>query len=218
MRAVVLVPLRADPVRARLWACASEIWRGRGFTVVTGDNEGPFRKGAAINAAAAGAGEWDVAIVADADIVLATKVQAVEACDLAASRDRYVVCHNRLVWIGEQQTRTVLAGCWPDAETALEYGLTWGAAFAVSRSLFDEAGGYDPRTLGADWEDVAFFEACRKLGGDPLRVVGDAFHLWHGERQRCASNKRISDEYVRAADGDEVREIIARRDTLEPVR
>lgn len=214
---VVLVPLRADPVRARLWRRANEIWRGRGFTVVTGDNEGPFRKGAAINAAAAAAGDWDAAIIADADIVLESKQQAVEALDIAAARDRYVACHNRLIWIGEHATRIVLGGGWPEYEMADESDLTWGAVFAVSRPLFDETGGFDERTLGADWEDIAFLHACRKLGGDPLRVIGDAFHLWHGDRPRYASNKRISDEYVQARDANAIRKVIEERAGKDPV-
>ena len=75
MRVVVLVPIRyGKPERDRLWEFCRPRWAEffpdwPVYEGVHGAEEGPFNRSLAVNRAAEAAGEWDVAVVIDNDVL-----------------------------------------------------------------------------------------------------------------------------------------------------
>src|SRR5690349_1680299 len=74
MKVVILVPWRTDGgPREKVWGICRQRWETiyPGWPIYEGVSpDGPFNRAAAINHAARQAGEWDVAIVIDADVML----------------------------------------------------------------------------------------------------------------------------------------------------
>lgn len=177
---IVLVPRRSDGgPRDRLWEFTRQRWDGEiheGY-----HDDGPFNRAAAINRAAANAGPWDVALVADADLILLDPAQASRACSEALRTGQLTYAHDRLVMTTESQMEAILAGANPDEATLGEtrHPNCWSQALAVPRPLWEAVGGFEERMIGWGWEDLAFMSACWALGGGVGRVKGQAFHLWH---------------------------------------
>ena len=70
MKVVTLVPWRGgDELREQSWDIVRPYLERFGWRIYVGDREGPWSRGAAINAAARDAGNWDVAVIADADTI-----------------------------------------------------------------------------------------------------------------------------------------------------
>lgn len=184
-RPVVLAAYRACAERRENWAQAKPFWERLGIPIVTGDKRGVFGCAAARNAAARKAGDWDVALIVDTDIVLAHVWQAEAALQTAWLTGRYTVAHSRLVYL-------------PGTEEAQ----TWESAVAVRRDLWDEVGGLDERFVGYGHQGVAFFAACGTLAGRE-RIEGTAFHLPHAWENRnhphFAANSALADRYAAAA-------------------
>lgn len=211
----IIVPLRADGGRRdQIWAYCRRQLELLGWPIFVGDHEGdPFSCGTARNRAAVG--EWDVAFILDADIVLAHPRQALEAVQEATRGKGYVVCHNHLAMLDEESTNRVLAGQWPQRQSEMEAHENWTTGFAITRELWEEAGGYDERFIGNGGQDVAFFAAAGGLGGR-LRGRGRVYHLWHPYASRdhphwypnCALAKRYTDA---VSDPAKLRAIIAER-------
>jgi hypothetical protein len=182
MNAVVLVPFRSDPVQPRrdaIWDHVRARWDG--WRLVVGDNDGPeFDRASSINRAAAEAGDWDVAIVSDADCLLDPMHLAEEACQVALAEFAYVVPHNRLVDVTRRGTDAILRGRDPERARHKEtIALTWGGMFAIPRGMWDMLGGFDRRFWGYGGEDLALIFACGTIG-QQLRLDGALYHLWHG--------------------------------------
>ena len=90
MNVVILVPRRGGyPDRDRLWAFCRTWWLNDfpDWEIHEGEGpEGPFCRSHAINEAATKAGDWDVAVIIDADVLL--DPHAVRAAvDLAVATD-----------------------------------------------------------------------------------------------------------------------------------
>lgn len=180
----LLVPRRLDRgPRDRLWAFTRPLWEAAGFGVFEGfSDDGPFNRGLALNAAAGLAGAWDVAVIADADIVLADAAQAREAATLALATGRLTYAHDHLTMLDEPGTEGVLAGRLSPYDAGIgltRHPNTWSQALAVARPLWDAVGGFDERFVDWGWDDLAFMASCEALAGVPVRVRGDAYHLWH---------------------------------------
>lgn len=70
MKVVTLVPWRGgDELREQSWDIVRPYLERFGWRIYLGDPEGPWSRGAAINAAARDAGNWDVAVIADVDTI-----------------------------------------------------------------------------------------------------------------------------------------------------
>ena len=67
MNTVVLVPYRPHPTLAPLWETIESWWHQHhpDWPVHTADSRGSWSRAEAINTAAAAAGDWEVAIIAD---------------------------------------------------------------------------------------------------------------------------------------------------------
>lgn len=187
MTLVVIVPYRRDGGhRDRLWRRLRDTyWRGSPLLLVGEHTEGPFNRSAAINAAAR-SGEWSTAVIADADTWV-DRSQLLDAVVLAERSGRLVAAFDSVVELNRPTTEAIVCGdlslAHTDSFTAdrvrtadLE---TQSSMLVVTRALFDAVGGFDDRFAGWGGEDNAFWKACAIMAGDPYRVRGPAWHLWH---------------------------------------
>lgn len=191
MTVAILVPRRADGGhRDRLWDHCRSIWAKRhpAWPIVEGEHtDGEFNRSAAINAAAAKAADADVFLIIDADVICDPRC-ITSAVELAEQTGRMVVAHDERVMLNRQGTEKVLAGytgSWRTPQMIDRVGDhgVWrdsvSCAVAVTRNLFDEAGGFDELFVGWGREDTAFRIACEVVSGPILKVAGETFHLWH---------------------------------------
>ena len=210
MRTVVLIPYRPDGGRRDvLLEHVFNRWRDAGFKVYCGvekDPSGPFNRSEAINEAARVAGDWDVAIIADADTIVPPH-QATAAVDLAAETGRMVMAFTEFVPLSEKMSNQILdgfAGFWGKPK-----GFDWtcSSAVVVRRDLWDDVGGFDEGFRGWGMEDVAFALACDAVAGPRLRVDGPVWHLWHETSEQnndqhpgLLANKERAQHYIDARD------------------
>lgn len=210
MKTVVLIPYREQGGRRRdLLDHVEARWREAGFDVFVGfesDVTGPFNRSAAINDAARRAGDWDVALIVDADTIVPPH-QAAEAVELAAEHGVMVLAFAQFVPLSEAMSDKILDGFngfWGPPK-----GLDWtcSSAIAVSRTLWDDVGGFDDGFVGWGFEDVCFALACDAIGGPRMRVDGPVWHLWHqpapenDERHPLLlANKARAQAYIDARD------------------
>lgn len=205
MRAVFLVPRRADGGhRDRLWEYARARWE-RYFpdiAIVEGHHDsGPFNRSAAINRAAASAGDWDVGVVIDSDVLLSVS-QVRRAIGRARKTGRVTWAHRRWRGIREDMTLRIVADqrdlgaelSRDELDLIVERTnpLSWSCCIAIPRRVWDELGGFDERFKGWGFEDMAFQSAVCGLFGHE-RIEGDVVHLWHPR-----SEERISEGRSRA--------------------
>jgi hypothetical protein len=179
----VFVPRRADGGRRdELWAWVRDRWaREVPWPVHEGHHDdGPFNRSAAINAAAAKAGAWDVGIIADSDSFCGTE-QLRHAVALASSTGRITFAYDRFMYLSRHGTDQVMGGYAGMWEPFVEWSLpgTCSSMVVVPRSLWDAVGGFDEGFEGWGMEDVGFSLACQALGGGMERVPGPVWHLHH---------------------------------------
>lgn len=179
MRAVILVPWRAGEPRREANYRTVRPWLHRyGWDVVEGDAPGPWSRARAVNAAAAAAGDWDVALINDGDTVGEPDVVR-HAVDRAFREQTALRPHNRLWMLDPYQSRD-FASFGPEAvvltfKTRTHPG---GGLMVVSRAAWDAVGGYDEAFVEWGHEDSDL--NTRLLAGPGWDVVaGDAYHLWH---------------------------------------
>jgi hypothetical protein len=210
-RTVVLVPRRAGiPERDRIWHWCRDIWQQQGWPIYEGhdDGEGLFNASLARNRAAAAAdadGVWDVAIFADADTVPWDWRPVRQAVDLAARTDRFVRPFQTYFVLDEDATEAFMAtGLRPRKGTRPLGQHVYGGIHVVSRTLWDESGGYDERFVGWGGEDTSYQFACQTLRGY-RRLTGEVFHLYHPMQRRDPSkpefiaNRALEKRYVDAS-------------------
>lgn len=187
MRVVILVPRRAGiEDRDRLWRFARAWWANDfpDWDIIEGNHElGPFNRAAALNTAAREAGDWDVAVLIDAD-VLCDRDSVRAAADMAAASNRLVLAYHERVHLTPQGTDKILDGFRGDWGTRQmrKRVLTdsCSSAVAVSRALWDDVGGFDELFCGWGWEDVAFRVAGETLaGGGMVKIASTLYHLHH---------------------------------------
>jgi hypothetical protein len=212
-RVVVLVPRRPDGGhRDRVWAWLRSRWETEhpdwDLYEGTESGAGPFNRAAAINDAAERAGDWDAAVIADADSLVSAQ-QASTAVALAACTGQIVFGYERFRYVTEAMTARIMGGYLGDWVPGVEWTMegTCSSMLAVSRPLWDEVGGFDRGFVGWGFEDVAFSLACQSLGGGMHRIAGDVWHLWHepspvtgdSESPIWQANKSRVDLYMEAA-------------------
>lgn len=186
MKPVILVPYRGDNGgrRDQLWDYTRK-WLANtvGWDVIVGASpNGPFNRSAAINQAAAA--DWDVAIVHDADtIVPAHQLEA--AVDTATHTGRLTFAFTTVMELNRTCTDHVLAAGSIDFDhlgvdlIRTEPLATQSSAVVITRPLWNRIGGFDEKFVGWSAEDNAFCRAATIIGGEPQRIGGHAFHLWH---------------------------------------
>lgn len=183
MRTVVLVPRRADGgVRDRLWTYCQERWRTEhpDFEIFEGHHDtGLFNRSAAINRAATRAGDFDTAVVIDADVVI-DRALVRAGLALAQRFDRVVFPFRVYEAVNELGTSRIMAGWTGDWKTASTkaYWDSVSTCVMIPRRVWDAVNGFDERFVGWGFEDSAMACAADTTGGR-LRLEGTVWHLWH---------------------------------------
>lgn len=190
MNVAILVPRRADGgERDRLWAFTRARWESDhpDWPIIEGHHDtGPFNRAAAINRAAADAGDWDVALIIDADVLVDPNTVR-STVDVAACTHGLVVASPERWMLNQAGTAKILAGHtgkW-DSFVRQRYGTLTdprgaqvSCCIAVSRQLWEQVGGFDELHVGYGYEDVSFKRACELISGKA--VVWLAPHpIWH---------------------------------------
>jgi len=212
-RVVFLVPRRNDDGwRDRVWAYARARWE-RYFPdveVVEGHHDdGSFNRSAAVNRAAKLAGDWDVGIVIDSDVMI-DQAQGYSAIATAVVERKVTWGHTRWRGFAESWTERWIRekrdlGPTLDRDEMDLYvertnPLSWSCFIAIPREVFDDMGGFDERFRGWGFEDMAFQSVV--VGKYPwTRMKGDIIHLWHprsDERIILGQTRTTaSDDYIR---------------------
>lgn len=233
MTDVILVPRRDDDgPRDALWAWCKAWWEREQshMPIIEGyHTEGLFNRSAAINRAARLAGDWDVAVIIDAD-VLCDPERVKEAVVMARETGAMVLPHDERRDLSPKGSRLVqagYAGSW-DRHVHHRYSEDNGhpsvsSVLVVSRTQWDVIGGFDESFRGWGFEDTAFAAAAATFGGI-TRLPGVVWHLWHptakeGKRgTESWSRNSAKGQRYRAAIGDAaaIRALQAGAVTLPP--
>lgn len=186
MRTVVLVPRRAGfEDRDRLWHWCREWWRKNvpDIEMFEGHHDhGLFNRSAAINLAARKAGEWDVALIIDADVILDDPRQAYTAAHTAQEAGKLVAAFTYRNNLSRRGTDKLLAGHSKDdwsRDVERVYHDQHSSVIAVPFELFNEVGGFDEGFRGWGFEDTAFAVATETFSGPRVTMPGIVWHLWH---------------------------------------
>lgn len=212
MRTVFLVPRRADGGhRDKLWEYARARWQQYfpDVEIFEGHHDaGPFNRSAAVNRAAAAAGEWDFGIVIDSDVMLSVS-QVRAAIARAAETGRVTWGHRRWRGIREDMAIRIVAD---NRDMGAELSrdeldlivertnpLSWSCCIVIPRAVWDDLGGFDERFKGWGFEDMAFQSVvCGLYGWE--RIEGDVVHLWHPRSEerivKGSGRETASAEYV----------------------
>lgn len=196
VRAVVLVPWRPSDDRRRiLWDWVRPFLSELGWPIIEGDDgKEPFSRAAAANAAATASGDWDVALLADADTVQDPRA-AQHAARWALETGGAVRPWTHRIKLSQPGTlKLVQSG--PEAvcdcdrdrrDRTNPHG--GGGTLVVSRAAWDAVGGMDEDFRGYGNEDLALRAAIETLVlGEGLPAVpGTIWHLWHQPAPRVGS-------------------------------
>jgi hypothetical protein len=203
-----------------LWDWARPFLEQIGWPIFEGDApHDVFNRSAAINAAARKAGEWDVALIADADTVQQVSA-AHEAAEIAG--DGLVIPWTHRIKLSAEGTEKLArhgTGAVTDwdrdkRDTTRPWG--GGATVVVSRTTFEAVGGFDENFRGYGNEDLAFRAAVETLVGPTQRTAGLVWHLHHRPVPRVGTVLAATREnqtrwnLYRAANGkpDAMRELV----------
>lgn len=184
-KVAILVPRREGfPERDRLWAFCRRWWQQNfpRWPVVEGHhNEGLFNRSAAVNLAAGMAGDWDVAVIIDADVICDPDAVR-EAVAAAPAANRMINPFTLRKDLDQRGTERVLAGYRGNWSRYVRhtYPDTVSSVVVVSRALWEATGGFDEAFVGWGFEDNAFEALCETFGAGPrLTFPGEVWHLWH---------------------------------------
>lgn len=201
VRTVVCVPRWPDNGRRdQVWVwLKSWMQRQYPYEIFEGHDPGP---GEARAQAAAKAGDWDVAVFADADTL--AHPEAVEtAVKRCVDENRMVLaCDSHMYMSKESSDRIMNGGMWfprpytmdkRDRDKAI-YARPCSGVYAIPRSLYEVCGGYP--ALGPEgFEDLVWFQLTSIMSGNgPDWVEGHiTLHLWHPPAQRAQTTHRHPD-------------------------
>lgn len=202
MRVVILVPRRDDNgPRDALWDGTCKPFLERELSacpIFEGyHTDGLFSRSAALNRAAALAGDWDVAVIVDADVFIDPH-RVLEAVELAHETGSMVLPHDTRLDLspgvsrqvaGSHEALVALLGAdyadhrWRRRNVHRHYTEDNGhpsvsSVVVISRRQWDTIGGFDESFRGWGYEDTAFAAAAETFGGI-IRIPGAVFHLWH---------------------------------------
>jgi N-terminal domain of galactosyltransferase len=175
---VTLVPWRGgDRSRERVWDFIRPQLESLGYPLFTGDRpRGQWARAAACNAAAAAAGSWEIALVADADTVLES--EAVSRTIERVRRTRAAARpHDHRYMLTHLASKELMRGK-PIKPEWLFADAPGGGALVVHREAWETVGGYDERFIGWGYEDSAMNISLATTAGWE-RISGVALHLWH---------------------------------------
>lgn len=184
MKVVVLVPRRAgNPYRDEVWAWLLGWWQTNfAHPLFEGHHDdGPFSRSKALNSAGLLAGDFDVAVLGDADVLVDPGLLHA-AIGAATHTGGPVLAYTERIHLDKAGTRRILDGYRGDWRpfTRTQLFDSCSSAVVVTRELWERVGGYDELFEGWGWEDIAFRIATETLSGKPLvKLQGTCWHLWH---------------------------------------
>lgn len=203
MKIVVCVPRWSDGGRRdEIWTFTRKwIEEYYPYPIFEGHHEGP---GEARDAAAKAAGDWDIAIMHDAD-TLAHRDAIAAAIDNAVTTGCMTVAADGHMYMSKKSSDRLLAGdpqFLPrpydvNRRSLATYAQPCSGIYAVSRALYDRIGGYPHAGIWGN-EDQIWFELCRIFDG-PVAWVPDEIttHLWHPPADRSSREVVNHPEYRR---------------------
>lgn len=198
MRCVTLVPYRAgDFKRDRNWQIVLRHLRELGWPIMVGDSVGPWSRAQAINNAAAAAGDWDIALINDADTV-GEPQRIRDAATIAYEMKGAIRPHDHLWMLRSDQTadfaRQGPEGTIINWKTKLNPG---GGLLVVSRSAWDTVGGYDPKFI--EWGHEDSHLNTRLLAECFWDIIpGNAYHLYHHRDTRKTAQTWANKDRMKA--------------------
>jgi N-terminal domain of galactosyltransferase len=208
MKTVFLVPYRPDGGRREdLWLF---VWRWlrakHPHDIILGESPpGPFNRSAAINHAAHKAGNWDVAIIHDADTLAdphileaaITQAHNTGGCYFPFTTYHYLspdattqlLAHSGSIFLATDHTRPD-NGLRPHHHSGIQ---------AISRKAYEAIGGFPNPCQGWGAEDAIVEELLRTFHQPPEWLPGAALHLYHhphggdgrGEDPNTRRNRQI---------------------------
>lgn len=228
MKTIVSIPFRdrgLDPLRPANLAYVADYWTGYSCEVQVvsdgRDGDALFNRGAAYNRAFSSAGDADMFIFAESDLVVDFD-QIDRAVEMAAESLGMVIPFSWFMAIGEEDSARVRAfEIYPEdalASPVKGHRRSIGAVNVVSRRTLDEVGGWDEVTEGAWYDDDIMKIAFDSVG--PTRwVEGSAYHLYHlsggrgahlsqDERAATAKNRLRLRQYLQAKTPEQIRELV----------
>jgi hypothetical protein len=183
---VILVARRRDyDHRDHLWEYCRAWWIDNfpNYRIFEGfhEEDGPFNRSIALNRASDLAGDWKIAIIVDADVILDRPNSLYEAIR-AAIRGRIAAAFNVRNFLSRDATDAILAEVpfkW-DLYTVFSEENSVSGALAIHRDLWDKVNGFDENFIGFGYEDLAFIIACETLSEQRIYRADDIlWHLWH---------------------------------------
>jgi hypothetical protein len=184
VRVAVLVPRRADGGRRdEIWQWVEARLRRLHphYGIFEGHHDdGPFNRSMAINRAAAAAGDFDVAVIADSDSFIGAH-QMTDAVDLASRTHTMVLAYDRFCYLSFEMSNRIMSGYVGMWEPGVEWTMpgTCSSMVVVTHDLWDECEGFDEGFVGWGGEDIAFSHKAQTFGRGLERIPGPVWHLHH---------------------------------------
>lgn len=187
MKVVVLVPYRAAPEREKSWGFVRQwITSNYGYDIWVADCDGtPFSSAQARNRAAALAGDWDVAVIHDADTIAHPEAVRYAVAEASASLRMVFAGDSHMYCDPISSQRIMLSGNPGFARPVTfdergVYPRPSGGVLAVSRTLWDATGGYLNSLTAWGFEDLVFLQCAGLFGEGHSYIPGHiTLHLWH---------------------------------------
>ncbi len=187
-RVVLLVPFSSeDPSRNQIWGHVhSWLKQTLDYPMYIGEHfpETPitYNLSLARNQAGHKAGDWDVAVIHDADTVINPQ-QIKDGVALALETGSVVYPYVERWELDFNGTKMLLqdeTSDWQKHMTQYTHTQPLGGCIIVRRDLWDLVRGFDSGFVGWGHEDGAFAMACEVLSGKRLqRIPGKSLHLEH---------------------------------------
>jgi hypothetical protein len=217
----VLIPWRSDGGhRQKIWDyLQSHYWAHLPqYRIVEGAcGEGAFNRAQAVNDAASKAGDWTVAVIADADTWVPAHNLAA-AVDKTVSTGKLTAAFDTVIELTEKCTDTILAEqptytlADLDVRNMRTVRLARSSMLTVTHDLWTRTGGMDEKFVEWGGEDEAFWFACKAIAREPNRVPGPAWHLYHTpasnrDTPQYQANLRRWQRYSRARNAQQLQHI-----------
>jgi hypothetical protein len=225
-KTVLLVPFSSnDQSRILIWQHVhSWLTQTLDYPLYLGEHfpetPGTYNLSLARNLAAQKAGDWEVAVIHDADTVI--NPQQITA-GVAAAYETGAVTYPyterwELDYTGTKMLLSDESSNWQQYMTPYTRNQPLGGCMIVRRDLWELVRGFDTGFVGWGHEDGAFATACQVLDGwRLLRIPGKSFHLEHvyapaknPDNPIYRANKARIDRYMQAGDQPNAHVLIQR--------
>lgn len=153
----------------------------------------PFEAGSSRNIGVELAKDYDVLVVADADVIV--DINSMKECIELANDSEYIYTpFSRTVYISLEDTPRVIDGS-VSIEDAVKYvsGSNCSGMLIAKPTVFKSLYGWDEKFIGWGYEDTALHYTHQVfLGSDYKRVGGDIFFLNHDYDSGYRNQKQIA--------------------------